>query len=163
MAQNLIASYQARDALQVDGARLTGPRPATAPAQPAALRRETFSTEGEDLLIERLFYSLIEKDPGYRGFYVDIGAFDPIVSSNTYLLYRRGWRGINIDANPDALPRFDTHRPRDINLNAAVGDEGPPRSYFKFDDRLLNGFLAPEIVARYVARDRKSTRLNSSH
>jgi FkbM family methyltransferase len=118
----------------------------------APARRETFSTEGEDLLIERLFYSLIEKDQAYRGFYVDIGAFDPVVSSNTYLLHRRGWRGINIDANPDALPLFDQHRPGDINLNAAVGDEGPPRSYFKFEDQLLNGFLAPEIVQRYVAQ-----------
>jgi hypothetical protein len=96
-----------------------------------------------------LFYSLIEKDTEYRGFYVDIGAFDPIVSSNTHLLHRRGWRGIDVDANPDALPRFAQHRPDDINLNAAVGDEGPPRPYFKFDDTLLNGFLAQEIVDRY--------------
>jgi FkbM family methyltransferase len=140
MARNLIALHQARENLQAGGSGR------------ASARRETYSTEGEDLLIERLFYSLIEKAPDYRGFYVDIGAFDPIVSSNTYLLHRRGWRGINIDANPDAMPLFDQHRPGDINLNAAVGDEGPPRSYFKFDDRLLNGFLAQKIVDRYVAQ-----------
>ena len=104
-----------------------------------------YAQNGEDILLNRFFAGM------WNGFYIDVGASDPVVYSVTKFFTTRGWRGINIDANPDALPRFDTHRPRDINLNAAVGDEGPPRSYFKFDDRLLNGFLAPEIIARYSA------------
>lgn len=36
----------------------------------------------------------------YNGFYVDIGAYDPIFASNTLNLYTMGWDGINIEANP---------------------------------------------------------------
>jgi hypothetical protein len=43
MAQNLIAPYQARDALQASGTRPARPRPMSA-GQPAMARRETFST-----------------------------------------------------------------------------------------------------------------------
>ena len=54
--------------------------------------RYSFSQEGEDLLIDRMF------DGQSVGFYVDVGAHHPTRFSNTYLLYLRGWRGINIDA-----------------------------------------------------------------
>ena len=31
------------------------------------------------------------------GFYVDVGCHQPLLNNNTYRLYKRGWRGINID------------------------------------------------------------------
>lgn len=58
-----------------------------------------------------------------RGLYVDVGAFDPILHSNTYLLHLHGWRGINIDASPSRLARFTQARPHDINIVAAVSDK----------------------------------------
>ena len=33
----------------------------------------------------------------YKGFFVDVGCFHPIKYNNTYRLYRKGWRGVNID------------------------------------------------------------------
>ena len=54
------------------------------------------------------------------GFYVDVGAHHPIRFSNTFRLYRKGWRGLNIDANPGSMKRFHHTRPRDINIEAAV-------------------------------------------
>ena len=54
-------------------------------------RRISYSQFGEDLWLADYFSD--KRD----GFYVDVGAFDPANVSNTLLLYRRGWRGINIE------------------------------------------------------------------
>ena len=49
---------------------------------------QCYPQEGEDLVAARLL------GDGDNGFYVDVGAHHPIGHSNTYLFYRRGWRGI---------------------------------------------------------------------
>src|SRR5262249_48636960 len=59
---------------------------------------------------------------GARGTFIDVGAFDPILHSNTYLLYLHGWRGLNIDASPQRVSRFSAVRPGDTNIVAAVSD-----------------------------------------
>jgi FkbM family methyltransferase len=80
------------------------------------LARFSFSHFGEDLVIEELINQLgIE-----RGFYVDVGAFDPVIVSNTLLLFKRGWSGINIDVDEQKIERFRRFRPRDWNLACGV-------------------------------------------
>jgi len=76
----------------------------------------SFSQFGEDLAVLRHFENRI-------GYFVDVGAHHPIRFSNTYLLYRRGWSGINVDANPDALELFRKKRPRDLSIHAAISDK----------------------------------------
>ena len=49
------------------------------------------------------------------GFYVDIGCHHPKRFSNTYLLYKKGWNGINIDANKLTISLFNIFRARDKN------------------------------------------------
>jgi FkbM family methyltransferase len=94
----------------------------------------SYSQEVEDLILARLF-------EGQRtGFYVDVGAHHPWRFSNTYLFYRRGWRGINIEPNPESLSLFERHRKRDINLNYGVADQGGELSYFMFNEPALNSF-----------------------
>lgn len=99
---------------------------------PAALM--SYSQEGEDLILSRLF----ESREG--GFYVDVGAHHPIRFSNTYLFYRRGWRGINIDAMPGSMDSFHKVRERDINLEIPVLREKGVLSYYQFNEPALNGF-----------------------
>lgn len=65
-----------------------------------------------------------------RGFYVDIGAFAPIQHSNTYWFYRRGWRGINVDATPGSMRIFRWVRRRDINLELAVSGRAGEITYY---------------------------------
>lgn len=80
-------------------------------------QRKTFSQFGEDLVLSSLL--------GYEksdGFFVDVGAFDPISLSNTYLFSSRGWKGINIEPNPEQFRQFPVNRPRDINLNLAISE-----------------------------------------
>lgn len=96
------------------------------------LPRLAYSQEGEDLLLLRLF--------GQRpvGYYVDIGAFHPRAYSNTCLLFRRGWRGINIDPSPGVAEAFARARPHDINLALAIGLQAGQATLNRFEWGELN-------------------------
>jgi FkbM family methyltransferase len=94
----------------------------------------SYSQEGEDLILERIL--------GDRksGFYVDVGAHHPRRFSNTRRFYKRGWHGINIEPNPDALKLFQRQRTRDINLGYGVADTETELTYFMFNEPALNSF-----------------------
>ncbi len=96
--------------------------------------RESYSQEGEDMLLERF----LEARPS--GFYVDVGAHHPQRFSNTYRLYCRGWRGLNIDATPGSMAPFRKVRPRDINIEAAVSSTRQELTYYLFNEPALNTF-----------------------
>ena len=97
----------------------------------------TYSQFGEDQVL-----LLLCKDID-RGRYVDVGAFDPYRYSNTFLLYKRGWSGVNIDPNPEAIKRFKKKRPHDQNICSGVGNEGI-LTYYQFSDPAVNTFVAAE-------------------
>src|ERR1700721_62808 len=79
--------------------------------------RLSFAQEGEDLVLLRSLQLPTDRQP----FYVDVGAYAPKWLSNTCLLYRDGWRGINIDATPGVAESFRRARPRDISIEAVIG------------------------------------------
>ena len=58
-----------------------------------------------------------------QGFFVDVGCYHPFRFSNTYLLYRRGWRGINIDMEQHKINLFHIARKEDVNITAAASDQ----------------------------------------
>ncbi len=67
---------------------------------------------------------ILNKFPkSHKGIYLDIGSFHPTRHNNTYLLYKSGWQGINIDLNSLSIDLFNFFRPRDININAAISDQ----------------------------------------
>ena len=74
----------------------------------------SYGGSGEDIFISKFFRDL------NKGFYVDVGALHPINGSLTYLLYQRGWNGINIDMMQENLKLFNIFRKRDVNLDIAV-------------------------------------------
>ena len=57
------------------------------------------------------------------GTYVDVGSGPCTEISNTYFLYKLGWRGLCIDAHPDYAHGYTINRPKDIFLNIAVWDK----------------------------------------
>ena len=75
-----------------------------------------------------------------NGFFVDIGAHHPKRFSNTYLLYRSGWRGINIEPNPGVKRIFDDIRPEDINIETAIGNNESESTFYMFQEPALNTF-----------------------
>lgn len=95
---------------------------------------KSYSQEGEDMILRRLF----EKQP--IGFYVDVGAHHPKRFSNTFFFYKKGWRGINIDAMPNSMKIFNKMRPRDINIEKPVSDKKQILTYYAFNESALNGF-----------------------
>lgn len=98
-----------------------------------------FSQEGEDIVLNRLFENKI------GGFYIDIGAHHPTRFSNTYFFYLKGWRGINVDAMPGSMKKFNELRPLDINLELAVSDKNEILNYYQFNDPALNTFSINEV------------------
>ena len=73
-----------------------------------------------------------------NGFYVDVGAHHPTRFSNTYLFYRRGWRGINIDAMPGSMSEFEKLRPEDENVEALISSKRKKIEFFLFNEPALN-------------------------
>ena len=81
--------------------------------------RISFADSAEDLIV----YDLLKNIPSrQRGVYVDAGAFDPVLMSNTHLLSMLGWRGVNIDASPLNIEKFQRIRPQDINVCAGLSN-----------------------------------------
>ncbi len=77
----------------------------------------SYAQNREDLILEA-FFPEIEK-----GTYIDIGANHPVRHSVTKRFYDKGWRGMNIEPNPDLFKLIEKHRPEDINLNIGIGSE----------------------------------------
>jgi len=94
-----------------------------------------FSQDGEDLVL----VSLLEDNFQTKGFYLDVGAHDPFRFSNTAIFYKHGWRGINVEPNPDAKPIFDQARPEDINLSIAISSAGGTKKFYIYNEPALNG------------------------
>lgn len=95
---------------------------------------KSYSQEGEDMVLHRMIGNI------KNGFYVDVGAHHPKRFSNTYFFYKRGWRGINIDAMPGSMDSFKSTRPRDINLEVAVSDTPAELNFFIFEEPAINSF-----------------------
>ena len=58
-----------------------------------------------------------------RGIYLDVGCHHPLINNNTYLLFKRGWKGINIDLDFSSIDMFNYFRPNDDNQKVAVSDK----------------------------------------
>lgn len=98
----------------------------------------SYSQEGEDLILKRIF------EEKKNGFYVDVGAHHPMRFSNTYLFYKMGWKGINLDATPGSMDEFKKIRPNDINLEKAISNNKELLKYYIFNESALNTFSLEE-------------------
>ena len=72
--------------------------------------------------------------------FVDIGAFHPEKYSNTHLLSKLGWTGINIEPNPDQFIFFEKERKKDINLNIGISLKDTELNYYSFNNPAVNTF-----------------------
>jgi FkbM family methyltransferase len=68
----------------------------------------------EDVMLWRCFGQL------ESGFYIDIGADDPVSDSITKCFYEKGWSGINIDPSENSFTKLQADRKRDTNIQVAV-------------------------------------------
>lgn len=91
----------------------------------------TYSQCGEDLILDYFFHH----KP--NGFYVDVGANDPRIFSNTYYFYKKGWNGLVIEPNSKILNKYKILRARDEIVQCAIGERGL-FTFFKFKENALN-------------------------
>jgi len=62
----------------------------------------SYSQMGEDIIMQYILRAI-----GMKSWtWLDIGAYDPDVLSNTALWYKNGMRGINVEANPKLILNF---------------------------------------------------------
>jgi FkbM family methyltransferase len=89
----------------------------------------TYSQHGEDIVFLNIFRLIgVEKIS-----WLDVGAHHPFRISNTALLYEKGHRGINVEANPNLMEAFIAQRPEDTNLNIGVADEPGSMNFYLID------------------------------
>lgn len=103
----------------------------------------SFAQAGEDVLLNRALGHIPD------GFWVDVGAGDPEVDSVTAHFSALGWRGINIEPDPDACARLAAARPRDVTLCCAAG-AAPGRAVLHRIAGTGLSTLDPAIAARHA-------------
>lgn len=113
-------------------------------------RNMSYSQFGEDLHIasyyDRLAY---EKHVQIKaGCIVDVGAFSPVMFSNTYYFYKRGWSSINIDATPGSKAIFDRIRPKDTNLELAIATSSGTGTFYSFGAPCVFNTMDPESAQK---------------
>lgn len=97
-------------------------------------RKSSYAQEGEDLVVERLL------EGKRNGFYVEVGCHHPYRFSNTFLFYKKGWRGICIDPLPGTKSSFNKNRPRDLCIEMGVDEKFSKLTYYMFNEPALNTF-----------------------
>jgi FkbM family methyltransferase len=110
-------------ALGAFGQRQLAPAPQPPPipqpqrVNPLPQSEETFAQSGEDRIVHFIlgYVGIRKKD------YIDIGAWEPVVNNNTYLLYRLGYRGLLIEPNVTLCKKLREVRPHDRVLEAGIG------------------------------------------
>lgn len=102
--------------------------------------RKSWSQCGEDLILRYLFDLLHIARPSY----IDIGAHHPWYYNNTYLFYRQGARGINVEPDPSLYAGLRRGRRHDVNLNTGIGPHEAEMDFYVMSARTLNTFSASE-------------------
>jgi FkbM family methyltransferase len=91
--------------------------------------KKSYSFGSVDLLINYYFKNK------QKGVYLDVGCQHPISNNNTYLLYKKGWSGINIDLDFKSIQLFNLARSSDININATVSSGEFTKELFFYHDK----------------------------
>ena len=101
----------------------------------------SYSQSDEDLIID----TLLHRKP--NGFYIDIGAYDPVRFSNTMRFYRRGWKGINIEPDVEQFQKIKSVRTRDVNLNIGISQKSKMLMYWEIYPKTLSTFSSIQAKA----------------
>src|SRR5262245_36761136 len=102
--------------------------------------RISYSQFGEDLVVRSHFADFDNS----TGRFIDVGAFHPFKFSNTMLLSKLGWQGINVDCDPVKIDRFEKLRPRDQNICAAVAEAPRDMVWLEYAYGVTNRLADPQ-------------------
>lgn len=80
----------------------------------------SYAQNGEDLVVGAALASV---HGTITPTYLDVGAWEPIESNNTYFFYGMGGRGVLVEPNVAMTPKLKRARPKDVVLTAGIGVE----------------------------------------
>ena len=84
-----------------------------------------FAEFAEDVMVNRIFKN------HKKGIYIDIGAYHPYKGSLTYMLFKKGWRGMNVDLSRTSIDLFNIARPKDLNICCAISNKTEKKTYYE--------------------------------
>lgn len=73
-----------------------------------------------------------------KGFYIDIGAQDPVVDSVSKAFYEHGWRGVHVEATPAYAEALRKNRPDELVIEAAVSDHIGEMTFYEIPETGLS-------------------------
>jgi FkbM family methyltransferase len=103
---------------------------------------KSFSQSGEDLIMDFVLKNHYTTE---KPLYLDIGAYDPKVFSNTYLFYQRGSSGVLVEPDPDLARNIRQERPNDTVLNIGVSKKAGLQDFYLVNPATLNTFSKKEF------------------
>lgn len=80
-----------------------------------------------------------------NGFYIDIGANDPVHDSVTKAFYDHGWTGINVEPVANYHQALCEQRPKDTNLQCVAGENAQDLTFYSIADTGLST-LEPTVA-----------------
>lgn len=103
----------------------------------------SYAPNFEDILLWRALRHVT------TGFYLDIGAADPLHGSVTQAFYQRGWQGVNVEPAPALHARLAAARPADINLaiGIAASTNTQAQPFFDVQDSQRSSFSLSQAQA----------------
>ncbi|MGL5167350.1 MAG: FkbM family methyltransferase [Afipia sp.] len=73
-----------------------------------------------------------------NGFYIDIGAQEPVFDSVSLAFYEHGWRGVHIEPSSTFAHALREARPDETVIEAFVGGEGGPVQFYEIPETGLS-------------------------
>ena len=73
-----------------------------------------------------------------KGFYIDIGAQDPVVDSVSMGFYEQGWRGVNVEPTKQYSQKLRTARPDEVIIQSAIGKNKGEIEFYEIPDTGLS-------------------------
>ncbi|MCA0012521.1 FkbM family methyltransferase [Mesorhizobium sp. B292B1B] len=86
----------------------------------------SYAQNFEDVILWRALKSV------ERGFYIDIGAQDPVEHSVSLSFYEQGWRGVHVEPTPHYANKLRAARPDEEVIETAIGLETGLLTFHEF-------------------------------
>ncbi len=117
---------------------------------------KSYSQGSMDLILLNIFKNK------KKGTYVDVGCQHPIRNNNTYLLFKQGWSGVNIDLDKINIELFNYNRPNDYNINSAVSDKIEEVDLFYYHQKSPINTLSKDVSNKHDVKIEKVIKIKTN-
>ena len=112
-------------------------------------KKISFSLTSVDLLVSYIFKNK------KKGVFIDVGCNHPVYNNNTYLLYKKGWRGINVDLDKKSIDLFNTFRKFDFNVKEAISSKAEEVDLFFYHSKSPINTINKDLVDFHKTKPKK--------